>query len=290
MAQFAVLMKGFTNGMTEKECTAWYSTPGLRERIVCFSWDGDLWKSRGSDLDEERGTSACFTRALFLIRKAFPDIPLVAFKRHDQVHKLREGFTQKTKYNSVEKDYPIASFGEVVELCGHASRSRRAALDDMSSATLNVVTAPSSVRWDELGILGVRFWTGLGIDVHYVTIGGGNVVNAELEKIGGEIDMLWRLRTTRKSPKAGDPDQCVPFRFETRDETLPLHAFPSQIAIPKWTRKRPTPDTAKEQPTRQRKSNRLDSESATRGQKDLGVITDYMIPSRDIPNRFSESI
>jgi hypothetical protein len=81
------------------------------------------------------------------------------------------------------------------------------------------------------------------------------VVNAELEEIGGEIDMLWRLKTTRKSPKAGGHDQCVPFRFETRDETLPLHAFPSQIAIPKWTRKRPTPDTAKEQPTRQRKRN-----------------------------------
>ncbi len=262
MARIAVLIKGFTNGMTDEECTerakaiiTWYGTPGLRERIVCFSWDGDPWKSRGSDLDEERGTSACFTRALFLIRTAFPDIPLVSFKRHDQVHKLREGFTQKTKYNSIEEGYPTATFGEVVELCEHTSKSRWTAVDDMSSDTLNVVTAPSSVRWDELGILGVHFWAGLGIDVHYVTIGGGNVVNAELEKISGEIDMLWRLRTTRKSPKAGYPDQCIRFRFETRDETLPLHAFPSQIAIPKWTRKRSTPDTVKEQPTRQRKHN-----------------------------------
>jgi hypothetical protein len=135
--------------------------------------------------------------------------------------------------------------------------------------TLNVVTAPSSIRWDELGILGVRFWTGLEIDVHYVTIGGGNVVNADLKQIGEEIDMLWRLKTKRKSPKAGDPDQCVPFRFETRDETLPLHTFPSQIAIPKWTRKRHTPNTAKEQPTRQRKRNARSKRSGRAQNKDL---------------------
>ena len=232
MTKIAVLLKGFTSGMhpddvlTRTQHIINFYSP-QRERVLAFSWDGDPQKDSGSTLDEQRGTPGCFTGALPEIRKAFPEIPLVAFKRVDQLDKLNGEYVSTTKHGSVEVGYDEETFGPVSAVCEHSS-SR---LPELSAHALNVVTAPSTIKWDELGIINVRFWKTHGVSVHYVTIGGGAVVTNELSEIADDVDMLWRLPTSREAPKAGAPTQMVPFRFATNDDTLPFDALPCVIVM-----------------------------------------------------------
>ena len=205
----------------------------LRKRIMAFTWVGDPLKQKGSDLDEKRGTPACFTHALSIIHEAFPDIPFVAAKREDQLDKLTNDYIETTKHGSIEVGCE-SIFGPVRAIA-HMNNSFMLTL---STSHLNVLAAPAGIHWAQLGCESIRFWKEkMGCQVHYVTIGGGKVVSDEIEQVGELIDTLWRLETTRLSPKEDSPPDTVVFRFSTNDETLPFEMVKNgntPLKTPKW--------------------------------------------------------
>ena len=217
-----VKLGGFVSGMTKEQVVErarkiihFYKK--IEHKIKAFVWDGDPFKRRGSNLDEERGTQFCFTYVLILIEQAFPEIPFVAAKREDQLRKLSEEYTETTKHGSVEIGCEHV-FGPILVVAKTQDTSMMA----LSDVSLNVVTAPADTNWKDLGCLHIQFWKANGYQVHYVTIGGGQIVATEIERVGGMIDTVWRIGTSRLSPKEGSPPDVVPFFFSTNDESL-LH-------------------------------------------------------------------
>jgi hypothetical protein len=232
-----VKLGGFTNGMTleqvfklAQDIIKFYQP--ISKRIIAFTWDGDPLKDRGSDLDEKRGTPACFTHALAIIHEAFPTIPFVAAKHEDQLNQLAGDYVKTTKHGSVEVGCESV-FGPARPVA-HMNNTFMLTL---SPSALNVLAAPAGIHWAELGCENIRFWKKMGCQVHYVTIGGGNVISEEIEKVGDTIDTLWRLETTRLSPKEDCPPDTVMFRFSTNDETLPFEMIKhgdTPLKPPKW--------------------------------------------------------
>ena len=212
-----VKIGGFTNGMTIAEVTeralqiAEFYEP-FQKKIHAFTWDGDPFKLSGSTLDEARGTPACFTHALGIIRKRLPTIPFVAAKREDQLNKLTADYLHTTKHGSVETGCET-TFGPLQVVAKMGDKRTL----DLKSNCLNVLTAPAEIHWAKLGVENIMFWKNMGFDVHYVTIGGGRVVSQELEQIGEHLDLLWRLPTVRLSPTEGKPPEVVPFHFESKN-------------------------------------------------------------------------
>jgi hypothetical protein len=220
LSNIIVKIGGFTNGMTIADVTTravkiteFYEP--LKKNIHAFTWDGDPFKLKGSTLDEERGTPACFTHALTILKKNFPTIPFVAAKREDQLNKLASDYQYTTKHGSIEVGCE-KTFGP---LRGVAKLGDKHSLD-LHTRCLNVLTAPADIHWAKLGVENIMFWKNMGFDVHYVTIGGGRVVSKELEQIGEKLSLLWRLPTSRLSPTTGDPPEVVPFQFESKDPIL----------------------------------------------------------------------
>ena len=220
MENIIVKIGGFTNGMTIEQVTdsanniiEFYKP--IIKRIKSFTWDGDPFKNKGSLLDEERGTPACFTHALVLLKKQFPDVPFTAAKRYDQLEKLSSKFLNTTKHGSVEVGCED-TFGPI-KVVGSMGSNEEPFLD---ARELNVITASPSINWEKLGCDNILFWKNLGFDVHYVTIGGGNVISKELEKMGDVLDMIWRIPTYRLSPTEGNPPDVVDFQFSTKDPSL----------------------------------------------------------------------
>jgi hypothetical protein len=232
-----VKLGGFTTGMSTDEVSKrarsiikFYTS--ISNRIIAFTWDGDPLKDRGSNLDEKRGTPACFTHALAIIHEAFPAIPFVAAKREDQLNQLADDYVNTTKHGSVEVGCE-SIFGPVRPV----AHMNNAFMMTLSPSALNVLAAPAGIHWAELGCENIRFWKKMGCQVHYVTIGGGNVISEEIEKVGDIIDTLWRLETTRLSPKEDCPPDTVMFRFSTNDETLPIEMIKhgdTPLKTPKW--------------------------------------------------------
>lgn len=203
--KFTVLrLVGFTNGMTKDSVIDRAQRIAKEFRDVpelVVTWDGDPLKLVGSTLDQERGTSACFTLALFEFKRLLPHAYFVAFKKESQVHMFQEDFRVTTKYNSIEVGYPKDIFGEVNVLSD---------LEDMDINKLNVVSVCKDIKWFELGIKNVEFWYERNCPVHYISIGGGSIVTDELKEIKNKVYRVWRLYTVRKSPKGHDfPDDVV---------------------------------------------------------------------------------
>merc|ERR1739848_511140 len=78
--KIVVKFAGWTFGMTkdalEKQTASiiQFYKP-IKDKIYAFTWDGDLKKKEGSDLDKERETPACFTDTLVELKAAFPNVP-----------------------------------------------------------------------------------------------------------------------------------------------------------------------------------------------------------------------
>lgn len=232
-----VKLGGFTSGMPldlvfkHAQSIIKFYKP-ISKRVMAFTWDGDPLKDKGSDLDEKRGTPACFTHALAIIHEAFPNIPFVAAKREDQLNKLTDDYIETTKHGSIEVGCE-SIFGPVRAIA-HMNNSF---ILTLSTSALNVLAAPAGIHWSQLGCESIRFWKKMGCQVHYVTIGGGKVVSDEIEQVGDLIDTLWRLETTRLSPKEDSPPDTVVFRFSTNDETLPFEMIKhgdTPLKTPKW--------------------------------------------------------
>jgi|UniRef100_A0A6C0IZ78 hypothetical protein len=234
--KIVVKLGGFTNGMSicdiekkAEEIGNFYEL--IIERIKCFIWDGDPFKQNGSKLDEERGTSGCFTHAIKILRERFPNIPFVAVKREDQLHKLESDYFDITKYGSLEVGCDEDIFGPIVKV----GETRNTFSPNLLLNQVNVITVPPKTHWSKLGIENIKFWNYLGYSVHYVMIGGGNIVKKELENISDILDTIWSLATSRLSPKKDGPIESVKFGFSTNDDTLPVELF--SFSTPKWCKK-----------------------------------------------------
>lgn len=215
-----VKIGGFTNGMTieavkehSKQIADFYEP--RQETIYAFTWDGDPFKLKGSNLDESRGTPGCFTHALGLLRKRFPEIPFVAAKREDQLDKLTAKYHNITKHGSIEGGCEEI-FGPLLVVAKLGSEE----VPELQVNNLNVLTAPADTHWAKLGVENILFWKNTGFEVHYVTIGGGDVVTKELEQVGDQLQLLWRLPTSRLSPTEGNPPDVVEFQFVSKDPNL----------------------------------------------------------------------
>ena len=122
------------------------------DRLHAFTWDGDPFKKQGSVRDQERNTSACFTLALTILKNAFPDVPFIAAKPIDSVHKLSKEYEKTTKHGSIEVGCED-TFGDI----NIVSNFEDSTTLPLSTSLLNVVTAPTGVHWRELGCENVRF-------------------------------------------------------------------------------------------------------------------------------------
>ena len=213
-----VKMAGFTSGMTKehvKKCAKQivkFYTP-FKDSIAAIVWDGDPLKEQGSPRDEERGTPACFTAALPILKDGFPEIPFVAAKLKDDVKQLKCDYKKVTRHGSIETGYAL--FREVQIVGDFGVRQLQ---EELTSDHLNVLTAVN-MDWRSLGVNHVKWWMDMGYRVHYVTIGGGEVVTGELECLRERLDLLWRLPTTRLS--GNEPDK-VEFYFESKDPTFSI--------------------------------------------------------------------
>jgi hypothetical protein len=201
-----VAIKGFTNGMTYESVIkrAEEIIKKYEDKNVIYTFDGDLLKKKGSHLDTARNTPACFTTVIEEIKRVVPGARIIAFKKEDQVYQLESSFSNVTKHGSVEVGYSEEIYGpiKIIE-----------ELEDVDSGCFNVITAPSDLSWDELGVYNINYWKDRNFKVHYVSVGGGKAVSDELKIVRDVVDCLWRLETSRKNPVEGLPDDVVEYEY-----------------------------------------------------------------------------
>ena len=210
-----IKLGGFTNGMHPKDVDE--ATQRIKREyepvkmeVNRLTFDGDLLKKTGTDVDEARGTSACFSGALLDLKQFFPNASLIAFKKESAVHKLFGEYEEREENGMTHMGFPTAHFGEV-KVVGHSAGvgSQVNFIGEILPSQLNVITAPNDIDWDELGVININTWIAAPqTKFHYVMIGGGGVVDAELKRVeidnnprGEFIAFTWRLRMVRKSQK-----------------------------------------------------------------------------------------
>jgi len=199
-----IALKGWVSGMTKEQI--FHATERINQvypHIDYIAWDGDLLVTTGTPADTERGTDQSFTACLPLLKEKHPETCFVAFKKQKQTHKLEDGYNETTKHGSVETGYDRDRFGELYVLTDLISKAK--------TDCLNVFQAPNDIGWKDLGIINVKYWHSLGFKVHYITIGGGEIVGEELAQLDKKIHVLWRLEMTRVK---GDTIESVEERYE----------------------------------------------------------------------------
>lgn len=210
-----IKLGGFTNGMLPEDLD------NAIQRIKCeyepvkmkvnrLTFDGDLLKKTGTDVDEARGTPACFSGALFELKQFFSNASLIAFKKESSVHKLCDGYEEREENGMTHMGFPTSYFGEV-KVVGHSPGVGIPTIftDAILPTQLNVITAPNDIKWDALGVININTWIAApATEFHYVMIGGGGVVDTELKRVelennprGEFIAFTWRLRMIRKSQR-----------------------------------------------------------------------------------------
>lgn len=216
---------GFTNGMLPgdldnaiQRIKSEYETVKMQVRKLTF--DGDLLKKTGTDVDEARGTSACFTGALLTLKQFFLNASLIAFKKEGSVHKFHEEYEEREENGMTHVGFPTAHFGEV-KVVGHSAGLGSPVIftDPILPTQLNVITAPNDTKWDALGVININTWIAdPTTEFHYVMIGGGGVVDAELKYVelnnntrGEFIAFTWRLQMSRKSQRDDSVQEIAEF-------------------------------------------------------------------------------
>ena len=190
-SQIAICIKGWCSGMTEDQifdAALLISRKYYNKNVKVVAWDGDLLCSKGNKYDEERKTNKSFTAILPILKYIFPEASFVAFKKNKSICKLDEFYLETMKSGAVEYGYPIEIFGESNIITSSLY---------LSKYQLNIIPVPDDISWKDIGIMNTRFWFFRGYNTHYITIGGGDIVNSELCFLKNNIHELWRLPMTR---------------------------------------------------------------------------------------------
>jgi len=183
----SLLLKGWCSGISQKDINN--SVKRIIEtykidEIDVISWDGDLLVIDSTPQDKIKGYDKSFSNALLLLKSHFYNTSFVAFKKNTQIHYLKEDYIKHTKYGYIESGFPTEIFGELNIIDS---------INSLDKNKLNVISTPSDIKWDQLGIINTEFWFNLNYNVIYITLGGGETITKELSKLDGVINTLWRL-------------------------------------------------------------------------------------------------
>lgn len=187
-----LLLKGWVSGISELDIlvAAKKITCHFKDNIPDFiAWDGDLiYETNFNDTQERELNLQSFTKIIPLLKIAFPNTKFVAMKKSNETYKLESNFAEQLESGRLECGYPYELFGNT-----HIVLS----LNDMKVDSLNIIESDNDTDWTQLGINHAKWWKSHNIILNYITIGGGDIVNTELENLDGTLNMLWRLPISR---------------------------------------------------------------------------------------------